>query len=195
MDTTPGVARTCGFIRGNGLICGSFALKNSRFCYFHSRAQQGRRILSDLTSQRRYEYVNGNNRTLMSPDANKHHDDLGAHLFQVLNLPPLTDASACITAINAVVQALATQQISPRTATALKGLIRIAVMLHPRFMEEQQEVREHPELAVPENLERPPHHMSTECCYNADGELVIDSREEADASPQSGEPALERSSA
>jgi hypothetical protein len=174
METTPGVARNCDFIRGNGLVCGGFALKNSRYCYFHSRAQQSRSILSDVTSQRRYEYATGNKRTLMSPNANKHYDDLGVHLFQALNLPPLTDASSCLTAINAVTQALATHQISPRTANALKGLIRTAIMLHERYLEEQEQAREHPELAISENLEQPPHHMSPGCFYDADGELVLD---------------------
>jgi hypothetical protein len=156
------------------LICGALALKNSRFCFHHSRTQQSRRVLSDISNQRRYEYANGNHRTLMAPNAHRNFDDLGVHLFQALELPALTDASSCLIAIDAVTQALATQQIPSRTATALKGLIRTAIMLHERYQEELQEAQERPEQRVEENPVRPPHHMSHGYSYNADGELEPD---------------------
>jgi hypothetical protein len=180
-DSTYGIAARCAYIRGNGLICGGFALKNARYCYFHSRTKQSRSVLSDLTAQRRYEFADGNRRILMSPNAHKNYDDLGVHLFQALNLPALTDASSCLVALDAVTQALATHQISARTATALKGLIRTAIMLHADFQQEQQEAREHPEQLVPENPERPPHHMSYDCTYDANGRLTPHPRPVQDA--------------
>jgi hypothetical protein len=161
----------CAYIRGNGLICGGYALNNSRFCFHHSRTQQTRRVLSDVSSQRRYEFADGNRRTMMSPNAQKNYDDLSVHLFQALELPSLTDASSCLVALDAVAQALGTQQISVRAATVLRNIIRTAIMLHQQHQAELAEAEDYPEQRVEENPVRPPHHMTHGYSYNADGDL------------------------
>jgi hypothetical protein len=178
-------APMCAYVRGNGLICGGYALKNSRFCYHHSRTHQTRRVLSDISNQRRYEYANGNNRTLMSPNAHKNFDDLGVHLFQALSLPSLTDASSGLVALDAVAQALGTQQISVRTASVLRSIIRTAILLLEKHQEELAEAQERPEQVVEENPVRPPHHMSHGFSYNADGDLEPDDPEERKRPPAS----------
>jgi hypothetical protein len=186
----------CAYIRGNGLICGGYALTNSRFCFHHSRTQQTRRVLSDITNQRRYEYADGNRRTLMSPNAHQNYDDLGVHLFQALSLPSLTDASSCLVALDAVAQALGTQQISVRAASVLRNIIRTAIMLHTQHKEELAEAQEHPEQRVDENPVRPPHHMSHGYTYNADGDLESNDDElRKEPASAEAEPALQEPTA
>jgi len=86
----------CRHIKVNGLKCQSPALRGSRFCYYHAR-----------------------NRVIVAPPPKRHKE-------KVLELPPLQNRDDIQTALNQIMQALASQQINPARAGKFLYALQLA---------------------------------------------------------------------
>ena len=88
--------KECRFIKPNGLRCQSPALRQCPFCYFHSRT----RVLVPRRPRRPRE--------------------------EPVNLPVVRDSSGVLAAINEILQALASNSISPKRAGSLLYALQMA---------------------------------------------------------------------
>jgi hypothetical protein len=172
-EPTEEIVRTCAFVRASGRLCRGLALTDSRFCYFHSKAAQRRRILRDLLDARRSAIANGKAEPLIGRQNIRQWDDLSAELFESLDLPPFEDASSCVAALSAIGRALESQQISDRKAAILQRIIRTSIMLHAELKNEQHHSQWDSTPRVNTNPDRPGHYSQNALVYDADGEHAL----------------------
>ncbi len=107
---------TCDHIKTNGNTCGSPAIKDSQFCYFHQRDRDRQRNLSqarDLRTHRRQGRFT--------------EDDSNAEVLESLELPLLEDGTAIQVALSAVLRAIAGHHVAERRAALLLYGLQIAV--------------------------------------------------------------------
>ena len=90
------VFKDCRFIKANGLKCKSPAMRGSPFCYFHARTR--------VVVPRR-------------PRGPKE---------EPVNLPVLSDGSGVLAVLNEILQALASNRISPKRAGSLLYALQMA---------------------------------------------------------------------
>jgi len=108
---------TCEHIFPEGNFCLSPALRNSLFCYFHTRDRQRQRNLSHAADLKR-------SRPHPLPD------ELDAEIMQSLAFPDLDDARSLQVALSTIVRAVLFGHLnSTRAGLALRG-IRTAVHNH-----------------------------------------------------------------
>ena len=97
MSTIPVTIRRCQHIKVNGIQCGSPAMRNERFCFFHEECRVACR------------------------DINMRFKEHG-----IIKLPTLEDANSIQLGLGEVMRLLVTQQIDYRIATLLLRALRIA---------------------------------------------------------------------
>ena len=106
----------CDHIKANGNTCESPAIKDSQFCYFHSRDRQRLRNLQqarDLKNHRRKGHFT--------------EDDFSAEILESLDLPLLEDGAAIQVALSGVLRAIAGHHIAERRGALLLYGLQIAV--------------------------------------------------------------------
>ena len=135
--------RTCSHVRENGLKCRAVAMTGARFCFFHARAIQRRRILRDVLSSRISTFSHPDRR----PD-NIPWDEHTAILFQTLDLPLVEDASSIQVLLNSLIQAVGTHQLTERRASFMLRAIRTFIALRTPFDVERREPVHHPSLVA-----------------------------------------------
>lgn len=91
---------TCSFIKYDGILCGSPALRGGDYCYFHTRQMASARLVA-RDHRRRYELR--------------------------LALPPLGDRRAIQDMFSQVVAALGANTIDYRRAAAIVTALRLAL--------------------------------------------------------------------
>jgi hypothetical protein len=97
MSTIPITIRRCQHIKVNGIQCGSPAMRNERFCFFHEECRVACR------------------------DINMRFKEHG-----IIKLPTLEDANSIQLGLGEVMRLLVTQQIDYRIASLLLRALRIA---------------------------------------------------------------------
>jgi hypothetical protein len=191
---------TCSFVRAAGVACQAVAMTGSRFCYFHAKAEQRRRISRDVLDARRAA-INEHKTEQTGSRAAREWDDLSAHLFKSLDLPPVEDAASYAVAMHALQCAVETQQISYRRGALLFRIIRACLVAADRLAEERRKQQNTQEMIdagclPPSSVAAPvttdpaplPHPFFDHFVYNADAELVFAETHPLKKSPASAEP-------
>src|SRR5262245_36278891 len=83
---------TCCHIRANGTRCLAFRIRESDFCYFHSRDRQRRRVLHDNLDTRRVAYAKGDKYANIP----ENFDDYSTNVMNALDLPPVEDYASLL---------------------------------------------------------------------------------------------------
>jgi hypothetical protein len=203
-DRCSGAARntaTCSFVRAGGVLCQAVAMTGSRYCYFHSKAEQRRRISRDVLDARRAA-ISDHKTEQTGSRAAREWDDLSAHLFKSLDLPPVEDAASYAVAMHALQCAVATQQISYRSGALLFRIIRACLVAADRLAEERRKQQSTQEMIAsgcipPDSAAAPvtsdpaplPHPFFDNFIYNADAELVFSDSHPLKKRPTSSAPA------
>ena len=154
MSTVAKPSPTCSQVKSTGARCAALALTGSRFCYAHSRAAQRRLILRDMLDARRHHIFDQPQAQPISPAF----DDFSARLLRALDIPAIEDATSLNIGLNAVRDALATQQISERCATLLLRAFRLQNSILDAVKAEKRHTVFHPEESIasdPDPLRHP----------------------------------------
>jgi hypothetical protein len=132
----PRTQRTCAFVRASGDRCGIVALKDHHYCYYHQHDRRDRKELRRLFNTRRDQLEkqsDGSGFGLPNTAAGRAKwDELSALVFDYVDLPALTDATAIATWVTNVGRAMATQQISTARGKALIYAAHIAALVLDR---------------------------------------------------------------
>ena len=107
---------TCDHIKANGITCQSPAIKNSDFCYFHTRDRQRQ---ANLRQAREVK--------LSHRHGHFTEDDIDAEILESLELPLLEDANAIQVALSNLLRAIASNHLEERRAALLLYGLQIAV--------------------------------------------------------------------
>jgi hypothetical protein len=166
------ILRTCTFIRASGVLCQSIALKESKFCYYHARQVQRRRVSHAVLNQRRYAHANEKSAHFMSAREAREFDDLSAQLFRSLDIPPVEDAASYQVALNALQDAVQTQQINDRRGALLLRIIRASKQNVDAFKMEHDWVNHERNRAdsIPDEVRHP---FEPELAIDANGEPTL----------------------
>jgi hypothetical protein len=136
----PRTQRTCAFVRAGGERCAIVALKDHHYCYYHQHDRRDRKELRRLFNTRRdllEKQSDGAGFGLPNTGAGRAKwDELSALVFDYVDLPALTDATALDAWFTLDGLAKATQQISTARGKALIYAAHVAALILDRTLGE-----------------------------------------------------------
>jgi hypothetical protein len=100
--------RTCRQLNADGILCGSPALKGERYCYYHQRDRQRRKVLDSPRMRRIHR---------LTPD-----------VLKALDLPPMDDQASIRVCINTLMRGILAGLVDKQQAGQVLYLIQLATI-------------------------------------------------------------------